>query len=185
MHNIVLKYFTFSLLINSFFCCVLTKAEDALPDFNKDILPIFKNNCIDCHGADKQAGNFRLDGERFVRRRSSNGFEFLASSVDDSEIYQRLISNDPDFRMPRKGDPLEDDEIIIIKKWLESGSPWGDGDIINTSEASTVTKIGSKIIEKWEIFYPNSKTLIRIFILFISLLITFEIIKFFHTDWLI
>ena len=43
-------------------------ASDSLPapanqviDYHKDIAPLLQEHCIDCHGADKQKSDYRLD----------------------------------------------------------------------------------------------------------------------------
>ena len=51
-------------LIVGFVCLFLVqtsslRADDI--DFERDILPIFKENCFDCHGPDEQESEFRVD----------------------------------------------------------------------------------------------------------------------------
>ena len=52
--------------------CVLNQGlAEELPkiDFRRDVQPLFKTHCIDCHGPVLQMAELRLDQRRFVRVR--------------------------------------------------------------------------------------------------------------------
>src|SRR5205807_3379355 len=42
-------------------------------------------------------------------------------------LLQRIMSEDPDVRMPPKGDRLSPQEIALIKAWIDQGLPWQEG----------------------------------------------------------
>ena len=57
------RYFkTFSL----FTLAAALPCASAAVDFEKQVLPIFQENCLDCHGADKQKSGLRLDRRGIV-----------------------------------------------------------------------------------------------------------------------
>src|SRR5690606_22446992 len=43
-----------------------------------------------------------------------------------SQMIRRLLEDDPELRMPYKEPPLPDDEIRILRRWIEEGAVWGD-----------------------------------------------------------
>ncbi len=105
------------------------QAEEEV-DFSRDILPILSNNCFACHGpdeAERKAG-LRLDLEEgaFLELKSKQR-GIVKGDSSKSAVFQRLITDDPDDRMPPKetGKQLSKKEIALIKKWIDSGAKWG------------------------------------------------------------
>src|SRR5262249_20759101 len=39
----------------------------------------------------------------------------------------RVTSDDPEFRMPPKGDRLTAKEVALLKAWIDQGVPWQEG----------------------------------------------------------
>ena len=105
-------------------------ANDNTPvDFNRDIRPILSDNCFKCHGPD--------EGERQTEWRldiKENAFEELPSgqraivpgSRDASHLYQRISSDEHEFRMPPReaGKSLTQDQIQLIARWIDEGAIW-------------------------------------------------------------
>lgn len=95
-------------------------------NFAKDVLPIIRDNCIECHGAEKQKGKLRLDSEK-----AAHDYSIIPGDLDESEFYQRIIlPADDDDVMPPKGGPLKKEEIAIIKQWIEEGGKYTGTDLI-------------------------------------------------------
>ncbi|MDB4617532.1 PSD1 and planctomycete cytochrome C domain-containing protein [Verrucomicrobiales bacterium] len=94
-------------------------------DFEKEILPILQENCIDCHGPEKQKSEFRVDQRPIMM---SGGDSGIASLVPGEPLKSYLIEvidgSDPDMLMPPKGDPLTKGEVALISKWIEEGANW-------------------------------------------------------------
>ena len=98
-------------------------AQPAKIDFGRDVLPIFRQNCIGCHGPSQQLSGLRLD------RKSSafkDGFRrVVPGSSQNSFLYHRLIGNEMGPAMPPSG-PLRPEQIAIIKAWIDQGADWPD-----------------------------------------------------------
>ena len=97
-------------------------------EFNRDIRPILSENCFQCHGPDakQRKADLRLDAKEgaFAVR---EGYKILEpKNVDESELYQRLISEDPEEKMPptKSGKSLNPEQIERIKRWIEQGAEW-------------------------------------------------------------
>jgi ankyrin repeat protein/mono/diheme cytochrome c family protein len=93
-------------------------------EFARDIQPLFKQHCLDCHGAEKQSGNFRLDRKREAFKGGTIA-QIAPGSSDGSRLYHKLIGGDYGKQMP-PDDPLKPEEIKIIKAWLDEGAVWPD-----------------------------------------------------------
>ncbi|MDA1165182.1 MAG: DUF1549 domain-containing protein, partial [Planctomycetota bacterium] len=97
-----------------------TFAADA-PLFNRDIRPILSANCFPCHGPDanQRKAEMRLDEEAGI-------LAAFGGSLEKSEAWLRISSNDPDERMPPIDShlKLKPEQIALLKVWIQSGAKW-------------------------------------------------------------
>lgn len=95
--------------------------------FNRDIRPLLAEACYHCHGPDpgtRKAG-LRFDTEAgFFDPKS--GPTVVRGQPDQSPLYERLISKDPDEVMPppESHNQLTPSQIALIKQWITEGAPW-------------------------------------------------------------
>ncbi|MDG2449328.1 MAG: hypothetical protein P8M34_06805, partial [Saprospiraceae bacterium] len=94
--------------------------------YSNDIKPILNSRCIACHGGVKKHGGLSLlTKEETLSRSSKTGIPALIpGNASKSEIYKRILSNDPDYAMPRDHDPIPHGEREKIKKWIDQGAKW-------------------------------------------------------------
>src|SRR5690606_30266633 len=98
-------------------------------DYNFHVKPILSDKCFSCHGPDKgkQKASLRLDVPEiaFAPLVESPGKVAIApGNAMGSEVYHRILSDDPDYTMP---DPeshltLSAREKAILIKWIEEGA---------------------------------------------------------------
>jgi len=111
---------------------VIGAAADPAPtklDFSRDIRPILSGKCFTCHGPDpkERKAGLRLDTpEGAFGASASGGHAVVPGNLDESELYQRIISDDPEEHMPpaKGGKPLTADEVAKLKAWVEQGAPY-------------------------------------------------------------
>ncbi len=105
-----------------FAICVCTLRASADVDFNRDVRPILNQHCVACHGGVKQAGDVS-----FVYRDQAM-IAIEPGSPDASTLIDRIIAEDDEERMPpaEHGRRLTEEEISVLKKWIEEGAEWGD-----------------------------------------------------------
>ena len=96
-------------------------------DFQTEILPIFEKHCLECHGAEKQKSDFRLDLRAAALKGGSEGAAIVPGKPESSPLleYVSLPKND-DRRMPPKGDGLDASEVEMLGKWIAKGAVWPD-----------------------------------------------------------
>jgi ankyrin repeat protein len=92
-------------------------------DFARDVQPIFRQNCIGCHGPAKQNNGLRLDRRSSVMKPGAR--RVMPGSLENSFLYHRLIGNDFGLQMPPTG-PLRPEQVQIVKAWIEQGAEWPD-----------------------------------------------------------
>jgi mono/diheme cytochrome c family protein len=106
--------------------------------FKRDVAPILLDQCLACHGPKKAEGGYRIDTfERAVAAGDSTQPGFLAGKLEESEAFRRIVSTDKAERMPLEGDPLPEEQITTLKRWLEEGAAF-DGPDPKASLASYI-----------------------------------------------
>jgi hypothetical protein len=102
-------------------------AAEGKIDFKKEIRPILEQNCVKCHGEEKQKGKLRLDSAETALKGGKAGPAIVAGDADKSELFRRIIlpKDDDDF-MPSEGDPLSKAQIDLIREWIKQGAVWPD-----------------------------------------------------------
>ena len=116
--------------------------------FQRDILPMLQSNCAKsgCHDeATAQNGVILTSYEKVTQTGDINIF-----NPTDSDIYEVLVDDDPDDRMPPSPNtPLSDDQAALILKWIQQGaqdlsctdSSANSCDTISVSYSQTVSPI--------------------------------------------
>ena len=109
-------------------------AYDELPealDFNIHVKPILSDKCFACHGPDlaaQKAGISLHTAEfAFAALKDSPGkFAIKPGSLRNSELFYRIISDDPEYKMPSKESnlSLSPQEKAILIKWIEEGAEY-------------------------------------------------------------
>ena len=122
--------------------CLLLSAvavadDTARVDFAKQVFPILRRACFECHGAEKQEAELRLDDRRSVME--SQIIE--AGKPAESELLRRLLlPRGHEEIMPAVGEPLPKSQIAILRRWIQQGAPWPDEFEIEKHWAYTAPK---------------------------------------------
>jgi hypothetical protein len=94
-------------------------------DYNSEVKPILNKHCIGCHGGVKKAGDVSFLFEHEMLEPGKSGkIPVVRGDADASEMIRRILSDDPDEKMPKNGTPLTEDEIGTLKKWINEGAAW-------------------------------------------------------------
>jgi len=100
-------------------------------DFNFDIKPILSDKCFACHGPDanQRKAGYRLDIEENALAElpeNKGKFGIVKNKPIDSQVYQRIISDDPAMVMPPSDSQLHLNEYEkkLIKKWIKQGAKY-------------------------------------------------------------
>ncbi|GAB3507657.1 DUF1553 domain-containing protein [Emticicia fontis] len=107
-------------------------AYEELPDkldYNLHVKPILSDKCFVCHGPDKakQKAGLRLDFAEFAYANLSENPDKVAidpGSLDNSEVFHRILSKDADYIMPTPDSHLKLNakEKATLVKWIKDGA---------------------------------------------------------------
>ena len=97
--------------------------------FNRDIRPIFSENCYACHGPDKnkRKAGLRLDRkEDALKEQDSGDFAIVPGEPSKSRLLDLVSTSDEDDRMPpiKAGKHLTEAEIGLLRTWIQEGAIW-------------------------------------------------------------
>jgi hypothetical protein len=105
--------------------CLVTCAQ-AL-DYKRDVMPIFKAKCYDCHSeeGDKIKGGLRLDDEEHFLKRFSKNEVVVPGDWDASYLFVTLVrpQHEKGAMPPKnKGERLTEEEIMTVAQWIHEGA---------------------------------------------------------------
>ena len=98
---------------------------------------IFEENCVSCHGAERQKGKFRMDTLAAVLKGGSSGKPALVKGSADQSLIYKLITLHDDDRMPSEGDPLTKEQQALVKNWIDAGASW-EGTLVSREKTKKV-----------------------------------------------
>ncbi|MSV27674.1 MAG: hypothetical protein EXQ52_02875, partial [Bryobacterales bacterium] len=99
--------------------CLLPQVN-AQVNFARDVQPILKEHCIECHGASQQMRGLRLDrrSDAIPNRVGANRASIVPGNSAGSPVYLGLTGKQTGLRMPPAG-PLNPELINIVKTWID------------------------------------------------------------------
>ena len=100
---------------------IILAAPPALAvDFVREVRPIFEKHCYECHGAEKQKNDYRLDIKAVALKHVKPG------KSAESQLFRFVSGMDKDTPMPPKS-KLSSTELETLKRWIDEGALWPDG----------------------------------------------------------
>lgn len=100
-------------------------------DFARDIAPIFREHCLECHGPKKQKSDYRLDVRDIAVEGGDSGeAAIIPGKSAESRLIHFVAGLDADMVMPPKKDDrqrLSLHEIALLRAWIDQGATWSGG----------------------------------------------------------
>src|SRR4051794_7191043 len=98
----------------------LAARADQPPTFERDVRPILKAYCFDCHGGGEQLrGKLDLRLKRFAVRGGATGPAVVPGRPDESELLSRVR----DGEMPPGDKKVPADRVALLEQWIAAGAP--------------------------------------------------------------
>ncbi|MFO0818433.1 MAG: c-type cytochrome domain-containing protein [Pirellulales bacterium] len=97
-------------------------AQEAKPvTFDEHVSAIFKRHCWQCHGDGKQEAGLNLSTYANTLKGGSGGAVVASGRSTASRLWLAVSAPDPAERMPPENDPLPNDQLALIKAWIDGG----------------------------------------------------------------
>ena len=94
----------------------------SVPDFEAEVAPILEANCLSCHNASDAEGDLNLES----RERAMKHPDAIVPGKAAESYLMEMVSG-PDPEMPENGDPLSEDEVLKLERWIDAGAKWPEG----------------------------------------------------------
>lgn len=95
-------------------------------DFEKEILPIFRKNCLACHNATDAQGELVLETPQTILKGGSQGPAVVASKSAESLLLQLASHQEEPVMPPADNDlgasPLTSEQLGLIQRWINEGA---------------------------------------------------------------
>ena len=113
-------------------------AKSSEISFRRDIAPILQKKCVVCHGPKKSKGRYRADSfEKLLLAGSSGDASIVPGKPEESLLFQLIVTEDADDRMPQDDDPLPAKQVELIRRWIAAGAKF-DGEDKSASLAGMI-----------------------------------------------
>ncbi len=111
-------------------------------DFDQDIAPIFKNNCLACHNSKIKEGSLNLEAHAGMLQGGDSGPAIVPGKSDESYLYLAASRQEESFMPPlpnkMNAKKLTGEEVWKLKRWIDLGAPAGTGLTSNAVVWSTM-----------------------------------------------
>src|SRR3954469_4520548 len=108
--------------------------------YQDNVLPIFRNACLNCHNPDKKKGGLDISSYSAAMAGSDSQKVIIPGDPDASVLY-KLVTHADEPKMPQKADKLPQKDLDLIKQWIAGGALENSG-----SKASTVKKVDLGVV---------------------------------------
>src|SRR5947208_1909182 len=108
----------------------------APPTFEKDIRPILKAHCFNCHGeGEKLNGGLDLRLQRLMLKGGDDGPVIVPGKPERSLLFKLVHSGE----MPKRGNKLTRDQVALIKQWIVGGAKTARAEPVEIGKGSVIT----------------------------------------------
>ncbi|MCA9264049.1 MAG: PSD1 domain-containing protein [Planctomycetales bacterium] len=97
--------------------------REAVAHFEQHVRPLLSQQCVSCHGSEKQEGQLRLDSLEAMLAGGESGPAIVPGDADSSLLVEAIRRES--FEMPPEK-PLTKTQIGSVIDWISAGAVWPD-----------------------------------------------------------
>ncbi len=94
--------------------------------YSSQIQPIFDNHCTSCHEAEGGKAQLSLADWSGITTGGKSGRVIEPGSPQNSLLLKKISGANPE--MPARGDPLNSEQVFLIRRWINEGAKNDDGE---------------------------------------------------------
>ena len=99
------------------------RSTDQEAFFENKIRPLLAQKCGECHGAEKQESDFRVDNRASIFAGGASGQKAIVPGKPAESLLMIAVMGEGDYSMPPET-PLSAEEISQLRQWILSGAYW-------------------------------------------------------------
>jgi len=121
--------------------------------FFAEVQPLLKNKCFGCHGdGDELESGFDMRSRESILAGGDIGPGAVPGEPEESPIYQAVLRTGDLIMPPKERNALTDEEVAVVKRWVEMGLPWVEGEATSgdwDAADGMVVKTSGGLDEAW------------------------------------
>jgi DNA-binding beta-propeller fold protein YncE len=90
------------------------------PDYDRDVVPVLQQHCMDCHSAADPQGDFVMDTYEDLMKGGEHGPAIVAGKSEGSKLVAMVEGRAKPKMPPKKEMPA--DALAVIKAWIDAGA---------------------------------------------------------------
>lgn len=106
------------------YASLLPPASTAKVDFVKEVQPIFRERCFECHAQGNEEGGLNLGVRRLAMAGGTNGPVIIPGNSAASPLIHMVAAIRKEEVMPPEGAPLTPGQIGLLRAWIDQGAEW-------------------------------------------------------------
>jgi mono/diheme cytochrome c family protein len=122
----------------------------ATPDFERQIAPLLVKHCVECHQERDPSGGLTLVTKEGLLTGGGDGPAIVPSAPDSSHLFARVLLGEMPPEEKGLSRKLPDEEIALLREWIQAGAPWPENRKLDLYEATTEVRGG----RDWWSFQP-------------------------------
>ncbi|HET6422936.1 MAG TPA: c-type cytochrome domain-containing protein, partial [Planctomycetaceae bacterium] len=140
-----------AIVMGMVFSAAAVSAQDAKPagdkpaaekiTYEQHVLPLLREKCGSCHNANDKKGDLVLDNFGAMMRGGASGTVVATDGDADGSILYRVVAHLSEPKMPPNAPKLPDENLALIKKWIEGGALENAGSTAKPKKTSMVAKV--------------------------------------------
>ncbi len=124
-------------------CLVVQAAEEIVaPDFEQEIAPLLVRRCLECHQERDPSGGLSLASIAGLLQGGDSGSAVSTDSADESYLLERVTAGEMPPEHKGVSQKLPAEEILLLERWVLSGSNWPEQRKLDLFEKSTEVRGG-------------------------------------------
>jgi hypothetical protein len=112
-------------------------AEPAPVNFEREVAPLLASKCLRCHGEKKRSSGLDLRTRAAMLEGGDSGPALVPGAADRSLLLE-LVSQGK--MPPSKADRLSNDQVALLRRWIDAGAPAPAGLAAAPPEDEAITK---------------------------------------------
>ncbi len=98
--------------------------------FRNQVKPVLQQHCLQCHNGSLPIPSLNLSSKTAAFARSASGRDYILPGAPDRSLLISAVQRGGTHpqMMPRTEVSLTDDQIGMLREWIEDGAYWPKGD---------------------------------------------------------
>ncbi len=109
------------------YAALLPPSHPGPVEFVKDIQPLLRKHCFECHSADQEDGGVNLGIRQRALQGGDHGPILLSRDSANSRLIHLVAAIKPGEVMPPEGPRLTPHEVGLLRAWIDQGAIWPTG----------------------------------------------------------